>query len=251
MKLSGIPLSELPKSVRETFLLITKRPQILFRAYRMFSVVFVLGLASSFLYMWFFSIMSRVQPIWAFLLGMICAGLSALVMHTILIHDDSAFSQGTQEKHPWDGLAVLVAIVTLPVYALAHAVRFHHLIRAKFPDPKQDVRHELFQVFFIDVLVWNRCVPVMSQFMRVQQFSHGKEVVSECVSDHLVELKRHEDALRDIARRLHQELSLYPIGTLKVATAQTALLEGDLEAWNKTTEVLVPGLFPHHLQKRS
>ncbi|MCX6714996.1 MAG: hypothetical protein NTX72_04225 [Candidatus Uhrbacteria bacterium] len=251
MNLSGIPLSELPKSVRETFLLMTKRPQILFRAYRMLSAVFVLGLASSFLYMWVFSVMSRAQPIWAFLLGLICAGLSALVMHMILTHDDSAFSQGSQEKHPWDAFAILVAIVTLPVYALAHVVRFRYLIRTKFPDPKQDVRYELLQTFFLDVLAWNRCVPAMSQFMRVRQFSSGKEVVSEHVSDQLTELKRHEGTLRDIARRLHGELSMHPMGTLKVVSTQAVLLEEDLRAWKKATEVLVPGLFLHHLQKRS
>lgn len=251
MKLIGIPLNELPKTLRELSLLMTKRPQMLFRVYRLLSAALTLGILSSLLYLWLFSVMSHVQPIWTFFLGVMCSGLSALVMHMVLTHDDSAFVRNEREKQSWDGFAVLVAIMTLPAYALAHVVRFRHLIKTRFPDPRQDARYELFQTFFLDVIAWNRCVPSMNQFLCVHQVSSNLDETSVRVSDQLKNLKQHEDALRRIAQRLHGELVAHPIGTITVFSTDAAQLEEELRVWNQMTELLIPGMFLHALHRSS
>lgn len=251
MKLTGIPLNTLPITVRELCLLMTKRPQMLFQIYRLLSAALVLGVVSSLLYMWLFSVMSHVQPIWTFFLGVICSGLSALVMQMVLTHDDSVFVRHEQKKRTWDGFSILVAVVTLPAYALAHVVRFRHLIKTRFPDPKKDVRYELFQTFFLDVIAWNRCVPSMNQFLC--EYKMSLDVVGDLlqsrVSNQMTELKHHEDTLRDIAKRLHGELVMHPIGTIKNFSSEAILLEKDLCAWNKVTERLIPGMFLYHFHQ--
>ncbi len=247
MKLTGIPLNEMSSSVRSLFLLMVTRPHMLFEAQKKISIALVLGILSFLLYTRVFAVMSDVKPVWAFTFGFICCGLSALVMHAILTHEDRSSKDENTEHQSWDAFAVLMTVLTLPVYFFAHAVRFRHKIRTQFPDPKQDARHALFQTLVYSVTAWNRRVPTIQRIVSLRSvIVCGTIETSSQVSDQLVVFVQHEAALRDIVQRFHTELVNHPIGTAHLFSVDAVGLEISLRDWIQTTNRLMPGMNLRH-----